>query len=275
MLGTSEMRQSLRRRDSAWHDDAPSEPSPAAEHEAGATRLTDKALPIARFTADGELQVDLPSLLTPEQIVFLAELRSLAKRAEKSRFSARQEVLLHLENAANAAVVLGDLDRGEAILQQAIAVHERALLARNRLNYLLGTALGIVGLTVLVLAAVSLAQYGLALVVPGQTILALFAFAGIGSVVSILIRLSSLDLKEDAGRALLMVSGASKPVLALAFASIVYIVLKYKLIAVTIGSPEGLSQEADDAAYWIVAFICGFSERFGSDIVGRLGTPRR
>lgn len=277
MLGTSEMRQPVRRRDASWHGETPAENAPAAGEEGTPTRLTDRALPIARFSSDGELQLDLPSLLTPEQIVFLAELRSLAKRAEKSRFSARQQVLLLLENAANAAVVLGDLDRAEAILNEAHTVYDRALVAKNRLNYLLGMVIGIAALTVIVLGTVGLAQYGLSIVIPGNTIVTLFAFAGLGSVTSVLMRLSSLDLKEETSRALLMMSGASKPVVAIALASIVYIILKYKLIAVTIGAPEGLSPEADDAAYWIAAFICGFGERLGSDIVARLGggTPQR
>lgn len=271
MLGTSEIRQPVRRREASWHGEAPAESAAAAEQETTPTRLTDKALPIARFSSDGELQLDLPSLLTPEQIVFLAELRSLAKRAEKSRFSARQQVLLLLENAANAAVVLGDLDRGEAILRDAGAVYERALIAKNRLNYLLGMFVGIAALTVVVLGTVGLAQYGLSIVIPGHTIVTLFAFAGLGSVTSVLMRLSSLDLREETSRALLMMSGASKPVVAIALASIVYIVLKYKLIAVTIGAPEGLSADADEAAYWIAAFLCGFGERLGSDILARLG----
>jgi hypothetical protein len=181
-------------------------------------------------------------------------------------------VLLLLENAANAAVVLGDLDKGEAIFKEAGAVYERALIAKNRLNYVLGMVLGIAALTVVVLGTLGLAQYGLSIVIPGHTIVTLFAFAGLGSVTSVLMRLSSLDLREETSRALLMMSGASKPVVAIALASIVYIVLKYKLIAVTIGAPEGLSADADEAAYWIAAFLCGFGERFGSDVVSRLGT---
>jgi hypothetical protein len=271
MLGTSEVRQPVRRRDASWQADAAAESATASEPDPNPARLTDRALPIARFSPDGELQLDLPSLLTPEQIVFLAELRSLAKRAEKGRSSARQQVLLLLENAANAAVVLGDLDRGEAILRQAAAVYERALVAKNRLSYLLGMLIGIAALTVVVLGTLGLAQYGLAIVIPGHTIVTLFAFAGLGSVTSVLMRLSRLELREESSRSLLMMSGASKPVVAIALASIVYIVLKYKLIAVTIGAPEGLSPEADEAAYWIAAFLCGFGERFGSDIVARLG----
>jgi hypothetical protein len=267
MLGTSEIRQSLRRRAAAWHGDAPVEAVPATEHDSSASKAPEPVLTIARFTQDGELQLDPPASLTADQVVFLAEIQSLAKRVEKNRFQVRQEVLRLLENAANAGVVLGDLKKGEAILGRAAAVHERALVAKNRLSYIVGTVCGIVALSVLVLGMAALAHFGVTSLGPPQIVLALFAFAGLGSVTSVLMRLSTLDLREETSRGLLMLSGASKPLVAIAFASIVYIVLKYKLIAITLGTPEGLGHEADEAAYWIAAFMCGFSERLGSDIV--------
>jgi hypothetical protein len=39
------------------------------------------------------------------------------------------------------------------------------------------------------------------------------------------------------------------------------------MIAISLGTPEGLGQQTHEAAYWIAAFLSGFSERFGSDIV--------
>ena len=267
MLGTSEIRQSLRRRAAAWHGDVASETAQPAEHESSAMKSPEPILTIAHFTKDGELQLEPPSSLTPDQVVFLAEIQSLAKRVEKNRFPVRQEVLRLLENAANAGVVLGDLKKGEALLARAAAVHERALVAKNRLNYIVGTFGGIVALALVVLASVALSHYGLTAMGPPHFVLALFAFAALGSMTSVLMRLSTLDLREDTSRMLLMLSGASKPLVAIAFATIVYITLKYKLVAVTLGTPEGLSQEADEAAYWIAAFLCGFAERLGSDVV--------
>jgi hypothetical protein len=268
MLGTSEIRQSLRRRAPAWHGDVEPETAQTAEHESTATKSVEPVLTIARFTKDGELQVEPPSTLTPDQVVFLAEIQSLAKRVEKNRFPVRQEVLRLLENAANAGVVLGDLKKGEALLARAAAVHERALVGKNRLSYIVGTLCGIVVLAIfVVLGSAALAHYGVTSMGPPQFVLALFAFAGLGSLTSVLMRLSTLDLREETSRMLLMLSGASKPLVAIAFATIVYITLKYKLVAVTLGTPEGLSPEADEAAYWIAAFLCGFAERLGSDVV--------
>jgi hypothetical protein len=267
MLGTSDIRQSLRHRATSWRGDAPVESVQPHEQEANGAKAPEPVLTIARFTKDGELHLDVPSSLSADQVVFLAEIQSLAKRVEKNRFPVRQEVLRLLENAANAGVVLGDLKKGEALLARAAAVHERALIARNRLHYIVGTGCGTVVLSLIVLSSVALSNYGLTSIGPTQIVVALFAFAGLGSVTSVLIRLSSLDLREETSRALLMLSGASKPLVAIAFASIVYIVLKYKLVAVTLGTPEALTHEADEAAYWIAAFLCGFTERFGSDIV--------
>ena len=267
MLGTSEIRQSLRRRATAWNGDVAPETAETAEHESSATKSPEPILTLARFTKDGELHLEPPSSLTPDQVVFLAEIQSLAKRVEKNRFPVRQEVLRLLENAANAGVVLGDLKKGEALLARAAAVHERALIGKNRLNYVVGTLGGILALAIVVLSSAALSHYGVTSMGPPQFVVALFAFAALGSVTSVLMRLSMLDLREDTSRALLMLSGASKPLVAIAFATIVYITLKYKLVAVTLGTPEALSGEADEAAYWIAAFVCGFAERLGSDIV--------
>jgi hypothetical protein len=268
MLGTSEIRQPVRRRAPAWHGEVAPETAQTAEHESSATKASEPVLTIARFTKEGDLELDPPTSLTPDQVVFLAEIQSLAKRVEKNRFPVRQEVLRLLENAANAGVVLGDLKKGEALLARAAAVHERALVGKNRLSYITGTLFGIAVLAIVVVfATAALSYYGVTTMGPPQFVLALFAFAGLGSVTSVLMRLSTLDLREETSRMLLILSGASKPLVAIAFATIVYITLKYKLVAVTLGTPEGLSQEADEAAYWIAAFICGFAERLGNDIV--------
>lgn len=271
MIGHSDNKESFSRRVTPRQPDTGAEGMKMTEADQGQPRQA-RQLPAARLTDDGELHLELPSTLTADQVVFLAEIRSLAKRVAKNRFWARQEIFLLLENAANAGVILGDLEKGESVYKRAAAVYERALLARNRFSYIVGTALGVVVLLiVLLVGTAALAQYGITSLAPAETIISLFAFAAMGSVTSVLIRLSTLDLKEETSRTLLMLSGASKPLVAIAFASIVYIVLKYKLIAITIGSPDGIDEAADQAAYWIAAFLCGFSERFGSDIIARLG----
>ena len=216
----------------------------------------------------GELHLDPLVPLSADQIVFVAEIRSLLKRVVRNRFWARQEICLLCENAANAGIVAGDITKGELILARATEIYQKALLGRNRIQYVVGTFLGVLVLIVLALIVVELSVLGIVpSLAPPETLISLFAFAGIGSVTSVLIRLSTLELNEETSKTLLMLSGASKPLVAIAFASIVYILLKNNLVAVTIGSSDSSNP---DAAYWVAAFLCGFSERFGSDIIARL-----
>lgn len=76
-----------------------------------------------------------------------------------------------------------------------------------------------------------------------------------------------MDLKEETSKGMLLLSGASKPVIAIDFASIVYIVFKHQLVAVSIGTPGSTQSGTADAAIWVAACFCGFSERFASDII--------
>lgn len=101
-----------------------------------------------------------------------------------------------------------------------------------------------------------------------STIASLFTFAAMGSVTSILTRLSSLDLREETSRKFVIYSAIARPFVAISFASVVYVILKYKIVAITLGG--NTSKEVDDAVLWIAAFLCGFSERFASDILERV-----
>ena len=221
---------------------------------------------------DEALELDLPEAATADEMVFRAEIRSLEKRADKNKFWARQEIFILLQNAASAGLVAKDLEKGNLILKRATDVYQRALLTRNRLHYVAGTGLGVIALVILAFAALQLEAMGIPNdLAPPEVVVSLFAFAGIGSVTSVLIRLSTLELNEETSRTMLWLSGASKPLIAIGFASVVYIILKYKLVAITIGSP---TDEKSNAAYWVAAFLCGFSERFGSDIIAKLEPAR-
>jgi hypothetical protein len=224
---------------------------------------------VVRFTATGELQLDPTALLPADQIAFVGQLGSLGKRVAKNHFWAREEIFVLLENAATVAIVAGDLPKAQGILKAATEIYERALIGRNRIHYAAGTALGVLILVVIAFIVVELGARGAVKAFPSTDILiALIAFAGMGSVTSVLIRLSGMDLKEETSKGLLMISGASKPIVAVSFAIIVYLVLKYQLIAVTFA--QGSGGPDSDVAYWVAAFLCGFSERFGSDIIARL-----
>jgi hypothetical protein len=240
--------------------------------EPGREPLIGEHAPVAQFNDRGELRLDPTLALAADQIAFVGQLSSLGKRVAKNHFWAREEIFLLLENAATVAIVAGDVAKGEVILKHATEIYERALLGRNRIHYVAGTALGVLALVVIAFVIVELGATGVIKAFPStDTLIALFAFAGMGSVTSVLIRLSNLDLAEETSRTLLMLSGASKPLVAVAFAIIVYLILKHQLVALTIGQP--MAGTNSDAGYWVAAFLCGFSERFGSDIIARLKPP--
>jgi len=93
----------------------------------------------------------------------------------------------------------------------------------------------------------------------------LSAFAGMGSVASVLTRLSAIDLKGELRRKWVVTSAATRPVLALLFAGVIYVILQNDLITVlgSTGTDKG-------ALIWVASFLCGFSERFAVDILERV-----
>jgi hypothetical protein len=229
--------------------------------------------PVVQLTEQGGLHIEVPNP-SEDQIVFLAEVRALAKRVEKHKPWARQEILLLLENAANAGLVAGKVAKGEVVFSKAEEVYFRDMQTRNRLRYVGGSALGVIFLILLAIIMVNLSELNIIKnLAPPDIIVSLFAFAGIGSMTSVLTRLSSLDLKDETSKAMIFLSGGSKPLVAIGFASILYIILKYHLVSISIqsGLPDGeLTQDAVNAPYWVAAFLCGFSERFTGDIIARL-----
>ena len=226
-------------------------------------------LSLAVVSERGELISPLPADPTSEELAFYADLVTLAKRVQRHRPWAQKELFLMIENAASAGLIARDLSKGMVVLKQASQVYDRDLLSKNRIRYVVGTGIGV--LVLIALAAVTVALTNLpsfsTLAAP-QMIIALFAFAGIGSAASVLTRLSTMDLKDETSKGMLLLSGASKPLIAIAFASIVYIVLKHQLVAVSMGASS--KPDSADAAIWVAAFLCGFSERFASDIIAKL-----
>lgn len=221
---------------------------------------------LVQLTDQGELRIAPPANATADQLVFVSSICALAKRVQVYRPWSRQEILLLLENAARVALVAGEVAKGELLLKRAEDAYYRDMQTNNRLRFVMGAGIGVVALIGLAVISVGFGKLGIGVTIASpEMIVSLFSFAGIGSATSILTRLSTFDLKEETSKAMLLLSGASKPLVAIAFASIAYIVLKNQIIDLTIGSPE-----SGDAVYWVVAFLCGFSERFTSDIIARI-----
>jgi hypothetical protein len=230
--------------------------------------LISPQIPLASVSEQGVLASPLPPDPSDEQLSFYADLNTFAKRVQRHRPWAREELYLLIENAASVGLIANDLAKAGKILQQARQLYDRDLLSKNRIRYVAGTSIGVLVLILLAVLTVALTHLPLfdSLAAP-QVIIALFAFAGIGSTASVLTRLSSMDLGDETSRGMLLLSGASKPLLAIAFASIVYIIFEHQLVAVSLGAPD--NDSARNAAMCVSAFLCGFSERFASDIIAK------
>ena len=224
---------------------------------------------LATVSEQGELMAPLPADPTAEQLSFYADLVTFGKRVQRHRPWAQKELFLLIENAASVGLVAKDLTKAQKIFQQAVQVYERDSLSKNRIRYVAGTSIGVLALIILAALTVALTSLPIfsSLAAP-QMIVGLFAFAGIGSTASVLTRLSTMDLGNETSKGMLLLSGASKPLVAIAFACIVYIIIKHQLIAVSVGGLD--KPAAAEAAIWVAAFLCGFSERFASDIIAKL-----
>jgi hypothetical protein len=166
----------------------------------------------------------------------------------------------------NAVVFLQSREepQGRVILQEAQKIYYHHNQTRNRIRYLGGALCGILAAAALgaglLLFAKSMEQ-----VMARQMLILILIFAGIGSLTSVLTRVSSIDLREETSNFSVFVSGFSRPVVAMVLAVVVYLIVNGKIVDIKVGS-------ASDplAMYLVIAFLSGFSERFAEDIVARV-----
>ena len=159
-----------------------------------------------------------------------------------------------------------DPANGRRILEKAQHAYFHHNQTANRLRYLAGVLAGMVVAaclgTVIVKVVTNLS--GLAT----SSLLALiFTFAGIGSLTSVLMRISSIDLRKETGQWDVIISGFSRPVVAVSMSLIVYLIIQTKIVDIKFGEP---ATSISDGVYMVTSFLCGFSERFAKDIFARL-----
>jgi hypothetical protein len=194
------------------------------------------------------------------------DIAMLDKRArrEMSFGSPQWEAVIQLlVNAISIGVDGGDVEHGKELLAEAtktFAFYQR-LPVRNRLVYLSGL-LGGIGITALAAWAFS---YGLSKEWPVPSLMQAFVLAGFGSLASVLARLNDIDaLRTEHAWASLLLAGATRPVLAAIVAIPVSVLVGMKVVTINIG--EG----SKDGLYLVTSFLCGFSERFGDEILGKV-----
>lgn len=154
------------------------------------------------------------------------------------------------------------------LYRQAEAIFLRHLQSKNRLLYLGGVFLGIL-LLVLVAFGLRFLPAALTTSIDPELFPALIFFAGLGTVVSVLLRLSTLDVVQEISPLILVISGLGRPFVASAFALVVYLALTNKLISVSLNDP------ASAGSYLVLAFLSGFSERFAQDLLDRFQLSSR
>jgi hypothetical protein len=206
---------------------------------------------------------------TVEQQKLSADIVALDHRAHwrlRPETPEWKEVLGLLVNAANLGVTANCPVEGRVIFEEAQKAYYHHNQTKNRIKYLLGTIIGVAVASLLGSVVFILSKF-LEPFITSQFLILYFVFAGIGSITSVLTRISSIDLSEEVSNFSIILSGAARPIVAMFLSLIVYLVLDMKIIDVKFGSP---SEDKINGIYLVSSFLCGFSERFAGDIIARV-----
>jgi hypothetical protein len=152
------------------------------------------------------------------------------------------------------------LDRAEAIFLQ-------HMQAKNRLRYLGGVILGCIFMSLFGTLLVFVPGFS-EKIIPTTQLPSVLLFAFMGTITSVMLRLSSIDLRDQTSMPLILLSGAARPITAVIFALVLYLLVAANFLELHIGSQDDTSRQY---LYMLVSFLCGFSERFASDILSRFG----
>jgi hypothetical protein len=88
-------------------------------------------------------------------------------------------------------------------------------------------------------------------------------FGCVGSVISILVRISSFNRREEDNSSTLFFIGCFRPIIGMGFAWFVYCMIRSRLL------PLEVHPVHENNFFVVTAFLSGFSERFGADIIAR------
>jgi hypothetical protein len=107
-------------------------------------------------------------------------------------------------------------------------------------------------------------------------LLVLFGFAGLGSCVSVLSRLDKIAVPQVFTRRLVMLSGVGRPLVAAVFATVIYALVQAGHVQFCRSETDSLIHPQSIVHWWcvIIAFLCGYSERFASDLLAQASLGR-
>jgi hypothetical protein len=223
---------------------------------------------VAFLGPHGLLTPELPPNLTDEQFDLVHQIGLLDKKAHRELgfgTPAWEAVIQLLVNALSFGVLCGRVAQGRELVGEATKVFYfyRNLTTWNRLLYLAGLLIGVVALT----AVAALLGAGLEPELSPRKLVLATVFAGLGSLASVLSRLTRIEeLEEEHSLVNLFISGASRPIIAAILAVVVSIVLDLQVVTIHVGEQA----TADARLYLVASFLCGFSERFAKEVLGRI-----
>jgi len=216
------------------------------------------------------VRVQLPATtgLSADQILLLGDIRAMEESVIQRRLWSARSIRELLQAAVDATVSGGDPEQARQAFDKAEKIFQDDVQTKNRMLYLLGTLLGGVAIAAIAWLVLEAAQrLGVQNLAEPDKLISLFTFAGMGSAASVLARLSTIDLKNELRKIWVVVSAGTRPLLSIALASVVYVILENDLVTIT--GFQGPSDQKN-ALLWTAAFLCGFSERFAMDILDRL-----
>jgi len=168
---------------------------------------------------DGWLMVPLPPTATPEDKALVAEIRTIHRQAYtdlafigRCRWAGYNSVESKLRIAAES-LQAGLHDEAKRLVASAQATYREQLGAQRKIWYLWGVLIGI-GLLGGLVVALHAASSSLDNVISQRFALQLLIFAGMGTLASVLMRLGSFNIDTYATRVLVMISGISRPLVA-------------------------------------------------------------
>jgi hypothetical protein len=221
---------------------------------------------------DGWLEFDLPDGADEKTRSVYASIRNIHRQAYvdltllgRYRWNGYKSVESKLRIAA-AALQGGAQAQAQALVDEARATYKEQLAAQRKVSYLGGVMLGIG-----VLAVLQLALHGaigsLSGVITEDFALQLVLFAGMGTLASVLTRIGQFKVETYATRSLVVISGASRPLVAAFVAFAAYAFLRSDLATVIVNGTNVSDAQNATFIYLSAAFLCGFSERFGRHVI--------
>jgi hypothetical protein len=244
------------------------------------------------FVEPWEKMPKLPRPATPSQVALKVDIRNVVEQAdvdlnihlrrpvrtrtasgEKARWGwtswdwrtrGYHAVETTAKHAA-AALQEGAPVAAKRLWRRAQATYEEQLEGQRKLVYFLGVLFGIAGCAVVqrILHDNLASWFGKTLTESRAD--QLIVFASMGTLASVLTRLNRFRLHNYATRNLVFISGASRPLVSVFMTFGVYAAFQSGLLGITINGKSASNFGA--TGYWTLAFLTGFSERFGTNIL--------